>query len=214
MSTLTRVQLPIRLASVRRRLSSPQVMHAIVQAAGAGDGGRTLWRVDGTEPEFTLYVVSPGDVDAELLCSELGLPSESVQSRDYAPVLGALEVGQEWRFRLRANPVKALARDGRRSAIHALRTQPEQLEWLQRKAKAAGFSIPLNRLGLPEVVTAARDAMLFKGSTQSRVSIETVVFDGILKVTDERALRSAMLEGIGRAKAYGCGLLTLAPVVS
>jgi CRISPR system Cascade subunit CasE len=37
-------------------------------------------------------------------------------------------------------------------------------------------------------------------------------YDGILTVTDPALLRRALCHGVGRAKAYGCGLLTLAPV--
>ena len=45
-----------------------------------------------------------------------------------------------------------------------------------------------------------------------RVPVVTATFDGRLTVTDPEALRQALTSGIGRAKAYGCGLMTLAPV--
>nr|WP_246421854.1 type I-E CRISPR-associated protein Cas6/Cse3/CasE [Nocardiopsis mwathae] len=38
-----------------------------------------------------------------------------------------------------------------------------------------------------------------------------VSYDGRLIVTDPAAFTAALKEGIGRAKAYGCGLLSLAP---
>jgi CRISPR system Cascade subunit CasE len=38
------------------------------------------------------------------------------------------------------------------------------------------------------------------------------VFEGRLLITDPDALRAALVTGIGPAKGYGCGLLTLAPV--
>lgn len=37
-------------------------------------------------------------------------------------------------------------------------------------------------------------------------------FDGTAVVTDPAALRTAILTGIGRGKAYGCGLLSIVPV--
>lgn len=40
----------------------------------------------------------------------------------------------------------------------------------------------------------------------------TVTFDGRLEVTDPAALRRTLTQGIGKAKAYGCGLITLAPL--
>ncbi|MFS8202560.1 type I-E CRISPR-associated protein Cas6/Cse3/CasE [Streptomyces sp. CWNU-52B] len=36
-------------------------------------------------------------------------------------------------------------------------------------------------------------------------------FDGQATITDPDQLRHALLHGIGRAKAYGAGLLSLAP---
>lgn len=43
-----------------------------------------------------------------------------------------------------------------------------------------------------------------------RVKIVTATYDGRLLVTDPDALRVVLTAGIGKAKAYGCGLLTLA----
>lgn len=43
------------------------------------------------------------------------------------------------------------------------------------------------------------------------VTLTRVTYNGILQVTDPAALRRALTGGIGPAKAYGCGLLTLAP---
>ncbi|MDO0929777.1 MobF family relaxase [Streptomyces sp. TG1A-8] len=51
------------------------------------------------------------------------------------------------------------------------------------------------------------------GSRQDKpVTVVTVTFEGRLEVTDPDALRRALTQGIGRARAYGCGLLTLAPL--
>ena len=38
-----------------------------------------------------------------------------------------------------------------------------------------------------------------------------VVFDGHLRVTDERAFKAALANGIGSGKAYGFGLMSIAP---
>ncbi|MEV5086000.1 type I-E CRISPR-associated protein Cas6/Cse3/CasE, partial [Streptomyces sp. NPDC056159] len=51
-----------------------------------------------------------------------------------------------------------------------------------------------------------------QGGRRAPVSLVTVTFDGRLEVTDPQLLRRALTQGIGKAKAYGCGLLTLAPL--
>ena len=45
-----------------------------------------------------------------------------------------------------------------------------------------------------------------------RVTINRTVYEGVARVTDPDALRRALVAGIGRSKAYGCGLMTLARV--
>lgn len=47
---------------------------------------------------------------------------------------------------------------------------------------------------------------------RDRVTINRTVYEGMARVTDPDALRRALVAGIGRSKAYGCGLMTLARV--
>ncbi|TVT61952.1 type I-E CRISPR-associated protein Cas6/Cse3/CasE, partial [Amycolatopsis rhizosphaerae] len=43
------------------------------------------------------------------------------------------------------------------------------------------------------------------------ITVRAVRYDGHLIITDRDAFTAALQTGIGPAKAYGCGLLTLAP---
>ena len=49
----------------------------------------------------------------------------------------------------------------------------------------------------------------YKGG--SPITVASVLFDGILEVVDATLFRQALQTGIGRAKSYGQGLLSLAP---
>ena len=51
-------------------------------------------------------------------------------------------------------------------------------------------------------------------SRDRRLTFATALFEGELKVTDAARLRDAFAAGIGPGKAFGCGLLSLAPVRS
>ena len=44
-----------------------------------------------------------------------------------------------------------------------------------------------------------------------RLTLSMVTFEGLLEIKDAARLADHMRKGVGRAKAYGCGLLTLAP---
>ncbi|MEV5559167.1 type I-E CRISPR-associated protein Cas6/Cse3/CasE [Nonomuraea wenchangensis] len=42
------------------------------------------------------------------------------------------------------------------------------------------------------------------------VTLQTVTLEGMMQVTDPQLLRQALTQGVGRARGYGCGLISLA----
>ncbi|MGW7433296.1 type I-E CRISPR-associated protein Cas6/Cse3/CasE [Streptomyces sp. NPDC054861] len=158
------------------------------------------------------------------------------QTRPYGPLLDNLTQGSTWAFRLTANPVHHIRRkDSEPTKRTAHLTPTHQTAWLLNRQEGAGFRITeksgTSRLlpsgtthtGHPrhgdryEVTVHDKRNLTFAktrgtGPGHSPVSIVTVTFDGRLEVTDPPALRNALTHGIGKAKAYGCGLLTLAPL--
>lgn len=120
--------------------------------------------------------------------------------------------GQRLRFRLRANPSQRLSKTGNRvGLLHP----EEQLAWLERKGTQAGF-----RIGQESVlVHAAEERKFFADKPEgaqaprkkSPLTIQMVDFEGILEVCDPQTFRQGLLQGIGPAKGFGCGLLSLAP---
>jgi len=218
---LTRFQLNPARRGARQLLSSPQAMHAAVRSGFADPadyerpGSRTLWRID-TPATATvyLYLVSPGRPDLTHVVEQAGWPTTATwDTRDYDPLLASLQAGQRWAFRLTANPVHS----GRKTA-GAKETQrfgylreEEQEQWLLRRATQSGFAVATQRDGRPNLRPHHRQTQNFKRGTHA-VTLATVTYDGILDVTDPDAFRAVLVSGIGHAKAYGCGLLTLAAV--
>lgn len=192
-------------------LGSPQAMHAAVLSAfpptPAPSEGRVLWRVDRDGPSTVLYLLSPSRPDLTHLVEQAGWPAsdaEPWQTRSYETLLARLTVGQEWAFRLRANPVKA-AKDIGKRVPHV--TVDQQIGWLQSRCEGHGFTIPDGQFG-PAVTVTERGVVSF-GRAGGRVTLATAQFDGLLVIKDLEAFRSALMNGIGRAKGYGCGLLTI-----
>ncbi|GLW66579.1 type I-E CRISPR-associated protein Cas6/Cse3/CasE [Actinomadura rubrobrunea] len=157
---------------------------------------------------------------------------------DYSPLLAQLAIGREFNFRLTANPVQNTSRPIKPTAIQIAqmgngqrrsfrlghRTADAQLGWLLRRTAKHGFEILPARTdpGLPDLpatdTTPApdvrithRERVTFTKGNRRRVVLHTATFQGHLRVTDADLLTRALLHGIGPAKAYGCGLLTLAP---
>jgi len=213
-TTLSRVTVDPGIRTARKALSSPAVLHAVVMKAfgDAAEAGRPLWRLDRGSEHHTLFLVGPGQPDTAHLEEQFGSPAASIDSFSYARFLDGLAAGQEWRFRLRANPIKSLSQPGARSKRVPLITETDQLAWLIRQGKErGGFEIPTNRMEVPEVIIRSRGSDEFRRQNAT-VTLGTVVFDGILHVTDPEQLRTALTSGIGHGKAYGYGLLTLAPL--
>ncbi len=226
---ISRIPLNMARLSAKQLLDSPYRMHAAVESAfppgsvrGSGEG-RILWRVDSSESDHGvwLYVVSPEKPDFTHIVEQAGWPLRAEwETKDYSPLLGRVAKGQQWRFRLRANPVrKARTDEGKCSRVNSDKiigkiqghiTVAHQLQWLLDRAEKNGFKI-LTADGEPDVVVKQRHRESFKrgGGT---VTLTTAVFEGRLEVTDADLFRRALCCGIGRAKGFGCGLLTVAPV--
>lgn len=221
MTTFTRIQLNPSKRSGRKLLVDPQSMHAAVRAAFPPDlderDGRVLWRVDSSRHDHVLYIVAPEPPETGHLIEQAGWATRPAQIADYAPLLDRLQRGQEWRFRLRANPVRSEPTPGGRGIIRPHVTVAQQTGWLAAKAANHGFELLTEQAGdqeVPMVAVTGREDLSFnradrEANSRRRVTLRTAQFDGVLRVTDRDDLRAALVNGIGRGKAYGCGLLTL-----
>jgi CRISPR system Cascade subunit CasE len=206
----------------QRLLGSPQAMHAAVLASfpppaspvvPEQGSARVLWRVDRAgRTAAQLYIVSPAKPDLTHLVEQAGWPTtQTWQSRDYSPLLDRLDEGQRWGFRLKANPVHGVrVTEGRRTQPLGHVTVAQQENWLMTRAEKHGFTLSKGRGGDPEVVVHSRETVRFlrRGET---VTLTTATYDGLLEIIDAGALRTTLVAGLGRAKGYGCGMLTLAP---
>lgn len=217
---ISRIRIDPNRAGARRLLASPQRLHAVIAAATDSPSSRPLWRLDPWAGGLNLLVVSQGEPDfTSLLAQAELLPEDGWQSSDYTRFLDALAPGQGWMFRLAANPVRSLRRtkpDGRLSRgkrVPIVGASGLQ-EWLLQRATALGVQLQADSFAVTQRRTKdfTRREPEGSGTGRRRVVIATAQFDGTLQVTDADLLREALRNGVGSAKAYGCGLLTLAPV--
>lgn len=96
-------------------------------------------------------------------------------------------------------------RDGdARPALYEL-VQRTCTAWLKSRAEGGGFA--LDESGL--IV----DAYQQHGGKRGQLRFSSVDFAGHLTVTDPLRFAEVLAEGIGRAKAFGCGLLLVKPAV-
>jgi CRISPR system Cascade subunit CasE len=111
--------------------------------------------------------------------------------------------GRILQFRLTANPTKRLSsgKGNKPGPRRALYQEADQCDWLRQKGEAHGF-----RLLDVQVSHAQKQT-----SRAKSITLHTVQFNGRLQITDAATFTTALQTGIGPAKAFGCGLLSLAP---
>lgn len=127
-------------------------------------------------------------------------------------ILGTREIhprpvaGQRLAFLLTANPVKTIA-DAQREAKPDKKSEKcrvplikeeDQREWVARKFASVGEIETANVM--PHAPIYFR-----KGNRGGKLA--TVTFDGVLRVSDPIRLAEFLENGVGPAKAFGCGLL-------
>ena len=227
MSTLTKILINPRRRQGRKLLTNPQAMHAAVAASFPPDlnqsSGRILWRLDESAHHHALYVVGPEKPTASVIAEQAGWDTRPAQSVEYDRLLGSLAKGQRWHFELLANPTYSQSNGGKRGKVKAHVSVDHQLGWLHQRSEQAGFMLApraqdeasdaeRDRWSVHEQTTIVeRKSLDFrKGDSRRRVHIATARYRGTLEVSDPDALRATLVNGIGRARGYGCGLLTLA----
>ena len=239
---LSRMQLNPQRRGTRVLRANPQAMHAAVLSAfPPRSESRPLWRLDEGDAQLDLLVLSEGRPSFEHLQEQAGWTAQCTwETRDYEPLLARLQTGQEYAFRLAANPTHLHTGDDgvKRRLAHS--TVSRQAQWLFERESALGvrFLEPATEDLLwssshegaagavrersddaeaAEVTATSRIRVSHRRTLNfdrkgSRVTIAQARFEGAVQVVDAERLRQVLVAGVGRAKGYGCGLLTLAPM--
>jgi len=196
--------------STRRAVASPQVLHASVENcfnSALGEKERKLWRLDRLRGNLYLLLLSHEKPDFINFCGQYCAEGVQEETKDYNNLLARIQLGQRWRFRLRANAVHSVMEEkGKRGKVYAHVTVEQQRDWLMKKSQLCGFGLDERLFDVVET-----DHLRFRRAGQKApVIIGVAVFEGELEVLDVTLFTQALTQGVGRAKAYGCGLLTIA----
>lgn len=222
MMSLALFELNLRNRAVRNDLRDCQGLHRTLmrlfpalEASSARNTLGVLYRLEqGSASQVRLLLQSQVEPDFSRLPN--GYTQWQPQSKLLPDWEQVLRPGRNLRFRLRANPTRAIDTKTRPDGTKSngkrveLRGEGAWLGWLERKAQQHGFRVVACRID-----AGAPDPRLVNGKIQgyksgSTLTISSVLFDGVLEVLDAGLASAAVCSGIGRGKSYGQGLLSLA----
>lgn len=193
--------------------------------------------VDDRRGRVVVYVQSTAEPDWSYLVDNDGyLPAPETPvnpaCKDVAPSYRRLLAGQALSFTLRANPTKRIWKPAKGDANLkgkrvALLREEEHIAWLIRKGHEreqgcpGGFEVLTKSMrranGEMEQIAhvSAAPEGKHRGYKSDRwgdheMTHMAVRFSGLLRITDADAFRGTIIRGIGSAKAFGFGLLSLA----
>jgi CRISPR system Cascade subunit CasE len=203
---LSKLILNERDRKVRADLSNAHNMHRSIMQAFP-DEQREKSRADWNilfrqEPDSNVILVQ-SDAEVEPDWSQLpqGYLVRPADVKPFNLQANHIKSGQTFQFRLKANPSK---RDHQTRKIIGLYRQIDQLAWLEKQASQHGFVLhSVDTIPTPNIFG-------LKNKGISPIKIQSVLFQGILQVSDPILLIEAIHVGIGRGRSYGCGLLSIA----
>lgn len=113
---------------------------------------------------------------------------------------------ERYRFEVMVNPTK---REKATKRLMPIRGREAVAEWFMAKAPGAwGFSVDPEHLQVLKLTVREFDK---KGHT---VTQGQALLQGVLTVTERSRFITSFQQGIGRGRAFGCGLLQIVPMVN
>ncbi|MFB7858991.1 type I-E CRISPR-associated protein Cas6/Cse3/CasE [Rhodococcus qingshengii] len=214
MTFLTKIDLSPWSSSVGYDLHNRQSMHERVMSMvpehyseDARSQAGVLFRLEISESGRSLLVQSRNRLDVSRLP---GGYAGGVQERDLSKLLNWLAEGcmVSYRVDLHATVAsKPLEKEGSRGVRRTLHGHDVEDWWAKRSAKFGLDLLPgsVMHQELPRVSVR-------KKSVDRKFSHVFTRCSGQARVIDAEALRSAIEEGVGKRRAYGAGLLSVAPM--
>lgn len=213
MSYLSRVEIDYKKPKSQIDLKSVGAFHNWVEQSFPEEWenrerSRKLWRVDVLRGKHYLLIVSDSIPDLRRL--ETYGVAGTASAKNYDKFLNSLRNGMRMQFRVTLNPVVSIsdtldARTSRGRVVPHV-TYAQQMNFLLDRAQKLGFSLNENEFTIIE-----RGYSLFMKSVKP-IRLSKAVYQGVLTISDADVMRKTLVEGIGKKKAYGFGMMTVIPL--
>ena len=196
--------------AARRDLSNPYELHRSLMRAFPNplpDRERVLFRIESAaasrsnHPHILVQSIALPNWEALTLMRTYLLTAPDI--KDISSL--SFQTHQALYFRLRANPSRRDSQSRKRIGVY---DDQSRRQWMERKGKEHGFQIASEAMMIRPV--SIRSFYRTVGETRQRITLNAVDFEGLLIVEDPSKFLTSLKEGIGSAKGFGFGLLSLA----
>lgn len=159
---------------------------------------RLLFRVEENEAGSVILAQSQDVPDWQAAFGEFEVLAREPETKSF---LLQLALGGMYHFRLLANPT--VTREKKRLG---LLKEEDQRAWLERQLDRSGACL----LGCQVAAKGLQRSRKNPRKAEGHQTHLAVLYEGVLRVENVEGLAEAVKAGIGHAKAYGFGLMSLA----
>ncbi|MDT3741233.1 MAG: type I-E CRISPR-associated protein Cas6/Cse3/CasE [Candidatus Kapabacteria bacterium] len=211
---LSKLTLNLKNRQVRNEINSPYELHRTLTKAfvlnGVLEENRILFRIESAKKMgFSAgkeVLVQSRTVEPDW--RNLSIPDDYFLSPPQTKQIDLTKLDSGfYQFKLIANPT--VKKNGRRVGLYS---EDEHNEWLKRKGTQHGFEPVYINCSDFEIGSKTKTEDPKNELKKSDIYHIGVTFEGILKIIDSGKVISSLHSGIGSAKAFGFGLLTIARV--
>lgn len=112
---------------------------------------------------------------------------------------------ERYRFKTIVNPCR---RDSASRKLVPVKGREQISRWFcERAGRSWGFEPLQEQLQVDRV-----EVLRFTGKNKYRITMARATLQGVLRVTDRETFTRSFSRGIGRGRAFGCGLLQIVPL--
>ncbi len=199
---LSRIILDGRKHKTAQAIYNRGILHGAIERCFEGKRKKNLWRLDQNGSNIFLMMVSEDKPSFDSFCEQFAINGMQAEIKQYDPYIDGLQNGDVLRFRLTANPT--IKKDKKRIPLNRERTKNQSYcaaDWLIDRMKNNGAEVQMVQISKYDNYKISYNG--------KKITLAEAIYDGSLKITDISLFSSAVRNGIGHGKAYGCGLLTV-----
>ncbi len=198
-----------RRAVKKLRITDPYSLHRVVYSLY--EDVRDTKQKSASTSSGILYADHGADISGRriLLLSDRAPADKAdgqygyVQSKSIPP--NFLEYDQ-YRFKVIVNPTR---RDHKSRKLVPVKGRNDIRQWFSDRASSSwGFKVHQDSLQVDQI-----EVLKFKDKNSNNVTIAQAHVQGVLQPIDRDKFRDSFSKGVGRARAFGCGMLQIVPII-